>query len=1217
MLDDPTITYSSLFLSVVISLLFLPNNAHGQKKYQGLLWKISGNGMEKPSYLYGTMHVSSKVAFYLDQSFFDAIEGVDQVALELEPELWFDEVLGSDFMTSSYNGSGNNELYDFYENQNWNEFDNNFEIDKDLNNSIIKIYKQSPQVLNQMLFRFYDASGNFEEDTWLDMYIYQAGKKLGKQTRGLETFQLSMEMLAKSEAEIKSAPSQNNRLSYKERQEAYTAIEDAYRKGDLDRLDSLQRVVSHKSYIKWILIERNKNFVAGMDTLMRMNSMFTGVGAAHLPGKEGMIEMLRDKGFVVEPVARGKRDSKQKDKVTNLVLERPLKRFTTGDGVISFDAPWEVYTLSLEPRRSGTVSMDIANGTTFIIDRLMHYGSYTGQTQASMLSSIDSLMYELIPGKIISKKRIENNGNPGFDIINKTRKGEIHRSQLFFLPDEVIVARLSATSDKIKKGAASYYFNSLKLNAPDQTGWNRHGPSDGSLQFEAPGRAISYQENTGNRVNANMYYQVTNTNGDLYLVHRIQARDIGFLDEDHYELNKLAWAFGDDLDIKEQRRVPQTGKPGNPIQVYYEPYKGKSVQCQFRKIGLAYFAFCTITNNKEHTAQFFNSLQFNTPTYTEWFPHRDTIRYFSSSIPWDKDDKGMSLIQSNWFKEKKDPYGYVSLSTVFAPPGNTDQIKMQYERFQPYSYNDDQVDYKERLQDDLTDDGDLQMLDEMYQWNDSGCYSEHLLGDTLTDRQYKIRCWLKGRQRWTMTTVIDKTLGENEFAERFVQDLEFFVDTLAIGNFIEKPYEQFQADIISTDSTLFERANERLDQTYSFDKDARFKLYASLVKAPPALSDDEDLRSYKTRNIRIQWVDGSTTNIDRLEKEFRSFTDSATYQVEILNALIKMGNTTAMRKAKELLLWEAPIGVQINNKTGIFGSMRDTLELSGLMFPAILELTSYHEYKEPVLRLLSTMLDSGIVDKQIYKNRVHLLTQEAKVEFRRMNSSSDEADHYHFNVADDEDIAPIMMDVYWNLLYPYRNLPTTKAFFNRCANASRNHSIERYTYFLKQQGIDPSDQVCQKLMTKEEPMKSFMTLKRLGRTDLFPDSLDIEAVYARELLNKDLRIYIYGDEEDADSVIHVRTVKDSIRGRNYNTHYYKYLYKNDSGDPVWKIATIMIEQDRSGPTYPPFKALSKKGFLDLNDDSEKQLEALRRELIAANRRNNHSNSDKNQRFYFP
>ena len=67
-----------------------------EKEYKGLLWKISGNGLDKPSYLYGTMHVSNKVAFHLSDSFYKAIESVDVVSLEINPETWMETMMEID-----------------------------------------------------------------------------------------------------------------------------------------------------------------------------------------------------------------------------------------------------------------------------------------------------------------------------------------------------------------------------------------------------------------------------------------------------------------------------------------------------------------------------------------------------------------------------------------------------------------------------------------------------------------------------------------------------------------------------------------------------------------------------------------------------------------------------------------------------------------------------------------------------------------------------------------------------------------------------------------------------------------------------------------------------------------------------------------------------------------------------------------------------------------
>src|SRR5207253_1489274 len=83
-------------LTVALSITFLSSlNAQTTKKppkYNSLLWEITGNGLKKPSYLFGTMHVSSKMVFHLSDSFYHAMQGTDMVALELNPQSWQPEM---------------------------------------------------------------------------------------------------------------------------------------------------------------------------------------------------------------------------------------------------------------------------------------------------------------------------------------------------------------------------------------------------------------------------------------------------------------------------------------------------------------------------------------------------------------------------------------------------------------------------------------------------------------------------------------------------------------------------------------------------------------------------------------------------------------------------------------------------------------------------------------------------------------------------------------------------------------------------------------------------------------------------------------------------------------------------------------------------------------------------------------------------------------------
>ena len=80
---------SQLLKTSVILVAFLFSFAtKAQQKYTSLLWEITGNNLTKPSYLYGTMHVSNKLAYHLSDSFFVALANVNVVGLESNPDQW-------------------------------------------------------------------------------------------------------------------------------------------------------------------------------------------------------------------------------------------------------------------------------------------------------------------------------------------------------------------------------------------------------------------------------------------------------------------------------------------------------------------------------------------------------------------------------------------------------------------------------------------------------------------------------------------------------------------------------------------------------------------------------------------------------------------------------------------------------------------------------------------------------------------------------------------------------------------------------------------------------------------------------------------------------------------------------------------------------------------------------------------------------------------------
>ena len=125
-----------------------------EKKYQGLLWEITGNGLNKPSYLYGTMHVSKKLAFRLSDTFYLALKNCDMIALELNPETWMEDMVQSGtYQNRNRFQSGG----DFY---------NSFMLGLPNQKMIQRVLSRSHSFVNYMLYRKNASDDNFEENTF-------------------------------------------------------------------------------------------------------------------------------------------------------------------------------------------------------------------------------------------------------------------------------------------------------------------------------------------------------------------------------------------------------------------------------------------------------------------------------------------------------------------------------------------------------------------------------------------------------------------------------------------------------------------------------------------------------------------------------------------------------------------------------------------------------------------------------------------------------------------------------------------------------------------------------------------------------------------------------------------------------------------------------------------------------------------------------------------
>src|SRR3954470_1001976 len=189
------------------------------------------------------MHVSSKMVFHLSDSFYIAIKNADVVALETDMGTWQE-----DFSRYDMDGAS---MYGYM-----NRWRNGYGSPTDyLTQSTLQAppYEKliemalysSPSIINSFLYRSNsDRASDFEEDTYLDMHIYQTGKKWGKKVVGVENFDKSMELMKEAYvAAAKEKDKKQKSYDYDE-QFSYGNMEDAYRTGNLDLLDTINKVNS-------------------------------------------------------------------------------------------------------------------------------------------------------------------------------------------------------------------------------------------------------------------------------------------------------------------------------------------------------------------------------------------------------------------------------------------------------------------------------------------------------------------------------------------------------------------------------------------------------------------------------------------------------------------------------------------------------------------------------------------------------------------------------------------------------------------------------------------------------------------------------------------------------------------------------------------------------------------------------------------------------------
>lgn len=270
-----------------------------------LLWKISGKGMKRPSYLYGTMHVLCAEDATVSDSLKFVIKNCDQIYFELDLDN-FGELTGILKYVRMNDGTKLSELLTPEEYARVEAYFKKSNLPLSMF-SRLKPYFISSLIGEQMMSCDDGDGGNqspFSQKNGMEELIMRESKQYNKEIKGLETteFQASIFDSIPYKKQAKDLVTYIDSIdSY--RQTTKEMI-DVYRRQDLEQMDSLMNKSDPgmEDYMDLLLYGRNRHWVAQMPALMKDNSILFAVGAGHLPGRQGVINLLRQQGYKVTPM---------------------------------------------------------------------------------------------------------------------------------------------------------------------------------------------------------------------------------------------------------------------------------------------------------------------------------------------------------------------------------------------------------------------------------------------------------------------------------------------------------------------------------------------------------------------------------------------------------------------------------------------------------------------------------------------------------------------------------------------------------------------------------------------------------------------------------------------------------------------------------------------------------------------------------------------------
>jgi len=271
-----------------------------------LLWEIDGNGLTEPSYLFGTIHMIEAESFYWPEGTLAAFDDSENVAFEVDLDDMFDMGSMMGLLQTAFM-KDNAKLSDFYTDEEWKEVEGHFE---GMGLPMMFLEKIKPMFLTVFASGDVEMGQGFGEGSGIKSYemeLYTLSQDSGKDVDGLETMEFQMSVFDSIPYQDQADMLLQTIQSGGEGDASFDAMIEMYVNQDINKMVSMMSEEEGiEGFEDILLYQRNRNWIPVMAKKMTQAQTFFAVGAGHLGGKDGVIDLLKKEGYKLKPLSHKK-----------------------------------------------------------------------------------------------------------------------------------------------------------------------------------------------------------------------------------------------------------------------------------------------------------------------------------------------------------------------------------------------------------------------------------------------------------------------------------------------------------------------------------------------------------------------------------------------------------------------------------------------------------------------------------------------------------------------------------------------------------------------------------------------------------------------------------------------------------------------------------------------------------------------------------------------